>query len=153
MEDMSVILKKNGWTVRSGGAKGADTAFEVRTVPQAQIFLPKPGFNGRKVDNETYFYLNNPEAEKLAASFHPAWHNCDEYARQFHTRNVFQILGMDLISPSKFVICWTKDGEASGGTGQAMRIAKFHEIPIFNLRKMNKFDIGIQIQKIEERLK
>jgi hypothetical protein len=43
------------------------------------------------------------------------------------------VLGADLASPSRFVIAWTEDGEAVGGTGQAIRIARAHDIPVLNL--------------------
>ena len=48
-------------------------------------------------------------------------------------RNCYQVLGKDLETPSEFIICWTKDGQATGGTGQALRIAKKNNIPVFNL--------------------
>lgn len=32
------------------------------------------------------------------------------------------------------IICWTADGGASGGTGQAMKIARHYNIPVFNLQ-------------------
>ena len=35
--------------------------------------------------------------------------------------------------PSNFVVCYTPDGKASGGTGQAIRIAEYYNIPIYNL--------------------
>ena len=34
---------------------------------------------------------------------------------------------------SSFVVCWTPNGELSGGTAQAMRVAMKLNIPIFNL--------------------
>jgi hypothetical protein len=33
----------------------------------------------------------------------------------------------------EFVVCWTKHGGEVGGTAQAMRVARAHAIPIFNL--------------------
>ena len=48
-------------------------------------------------------------------------------------RNGYQVLGYDLKTPSKFLICWTKDGKETGGTAQAMRIAKDYKIPVYNL--------------------
>ncbi len=45
----------------------------------------------------------------------------------------FQVLGSDLETPVSFVVCWTIGGKISGGTGQALRIAKDLGIPIFNL--------------------
>jgi hypothetical protein len=42
------------------------------------------------------------------------------------------VLGHDLRSPSRFVVCWTADGRATGGTGQAIRIAEAYAVPVFN---------------------
>jgi hypothetical protein len=69
----------------------------------------------------------------IAAKHHPAWYRCSDAARKLHARNVHQILGRDLASPSKFGVCWTADGQASGGTGQALRIADAYGIRVFNL--------------------
>jgi hypothetical protein len=59
-------------------------------------------------------------------------------------RNAYQVLGMDLKTKSDFLVCWTVSGATdlssneiirnSGGTGQAMRIAKAYGIPFFNLK-------------------
>jgi hypothetical protein len=43
------------------------------------------------------------------------------------------LLGEVLNDPVKFVICHTKDGKNSGGTGLGMNIADAKGIPIFNL--------------------
>ncbi len=77
-------------------------------------------------------------ADKIAEANHPNWAACNDSARKLHTRNVYQVLGPGLgvvshETMSKFVVCWTKDGKASGGTGQALRIAAKYDIPIFNL--------------------
>ena len=49
-------------------------------------------------------------------------------------RNAMQILGRWGDNPVDFVVCWTKDGKASGGTGHALRIAEYYNIPVFNLK-------------------
>lgn len=134
MAQIAAYLERRGWTLRSGGADGADTAFErgVLLDTSKEIFLPWSGFNRRiitpKIGPEIY-----ERALRIAERYHPAWSKCGPTARKLHTRNVFQVLGADLETPSKFIVCWTKDGKASGGTGQAMRIAA-DKIPIFNLR-------------------
>jgi len=48
-------------------------------------------------------------------------------------RNSHQIFGWDMLKESDFIICWTKDGKFSGGTGQALRIADHYGIKIYNL--------------------
>lgn len=118
MNRIAVWLQLEGFTLRSGGAVGADTAFESGAGVRSEIYRP---------DDAT------PEALALAAQFHPAWGHCSEWAKKLHARNGFQVLGRDLGSPSSLVACWTRDGKASGGTGQALRIAAHYGIPIFNL--------------------
>ena len=111
-------LTDNDWILRSGGAKGPDLAFERGAGSKKKIF-----------------YANDatPESLMLAEKYHPNWPACSEYARKLHARNGLILLGKDLDSPVEFVICWTKDGKASGGTGQGLRLATAYEIPVFNL--------------------
>jgi hypothetical protein len=126
------VLEKKGLILRSGGADGADKAFEdgVTSQDMKEIYLPWVGFN-----NTPGIFMGSmmKEAEKIAREYHPNWSRCSFGAKQLLTRNTFQVLGKDLKTPSDFIICWTKDGKASGGTGQALRIAKDYDIPIFNL--------------------
>lgn len=119
MHAIAVELQARGFTLRSGGAAGADTAFERGAGIRKEIYRPEHV---------------TPEALALAEKHHPAWHRCSDHAKLLLARNGFQVLGPDLRSPSLFVVCWTKDGKASGGTGQAIRIAEHHGIPVFNLK-------------------
>lgn len=131
MRDLAGALEARGFVLRSGGARGADTHFEVGVHDRnnVEIYLPWPGFRGHWSPR---CYVT-AEALALAARFHPNWSACSREAKLLHARNGYQVLGPDLASPSKFVACWTADGEASGGTGQAIRIANAHNIPVFNL--------------------
>lgn len=132
MTNIAKRLEQTGLILRSGGADGADKAFAEGVTEHAnkQIFLPWVGFNNAL---GTYLGSSMEEAEKIAKKFHPRWHKCSQGAKKLLTRNTFQILGADLKSPSDLVICWTKDGKNSGGTGQALRIADHYKIPVFNL--------------------
>lgn len=111
-----------GHTLRSGGAVGADTAYELgaRMVPNASIEIYRPV--NIKIEWLTH-----------ASCFHPAWGKCDQYARALHARNSAIMLGPNLDSPVDFVSCWTQNGQITGGTGQALRIAKIMNIPVYNL--------------------
>lgn len=137
MYNIAVALS-DGWTLRSGHAGGADMAFEEganKGKGKQEIYIPWVGFNNANVRDSKYILPSflYPGSRDIAAKHHPAWSRCTEAARNLHTRNVAQILGIDLETKANMVICWTKDGKASGGTGQAMRIAKAYSVPIFNL--------------------
>ena len=145
MRAVAAELGARGWTLRSGHAEGADAAFELGASGHSkEIYLPWNGFNGGRVGVDgacnPEALANYKQALAYAEHFHPAWEKCSRGARGMHTRNVYQILGQDLNTPVKCVVCWTKDGKASGGTGQALRIAEYLEIPIFNLYNPAKLD-------------
>jgi len=127
-------LERCGYILRSGGADGADTAFEsgVRECCAKLILLPWRGFNGRR-DESYCIWQYGPDHAKLARYFHPNWWACSSGAKMLHTRNVAQVLGLDCTVPAVFVLCWTKDGRDSGGTGQALRIARSYGVVVYNL--------------------
>lgn len=128
MKRIAEAMALKGWTLRSGAAPGADSAFEAGAGGLKEIYVPWKGFNG---SDSTL--LPTPEAFELAAQFHPAWNRCKRGAKALHARNGHQVLGHDLKTPSNLVICWTKDGLRGGGTGQALRIAEHHGILIHDL--------------------
>lgn len=117
MTNVARRLYLRGYTLRSGGAIRADKAFEAGSMARKEIYRPRDA---------------TEESMSIAEKHHPAWDKCDEVARRLHGRNVFQVLGRDLQSPSHFVACWTADGKDSGGTGLAIRIALSESIPVFN---------------------
>lgn len=145
MTALAMELESVGYILRSGGARGADTFFElgVQDVNNKEIFIhkeyahshrhnPSRGvFNAQRFDNY-------PKAVQLASEIHPKWHRCSESAQQLHSRNVYQILGPDM-SPetySGFVVCWAIPdihGVPEGGTRTAWKIAERYKIPRYNL--------------------
>jgi hypothetical protein len=124
-----------GWTLRSGGADGADTAF-AQGADHKEVYVPWPEFTEDGVSR-----LSKPtfRAMEIAAKYHPNWKNLSDAVQKLHGRNVHQILGASCDAPCAMVICWTPDGSTgkttahTGGTGQAIRIAHDRRIPIFNL--------------------
>lgn len=84
----------------------------------------------------------------MASKFHPNWANVGDTGRDYHARNVCQVLGVDLGTPSKFVMCWTQDGKTKGGTATAIRVAEHHNIPVFNLGIMSTDEVDNEISLI-----
>jgi hypothetical protein len=48
------------------------------------------------------------------------WTDLRQNTKAFMIRNMYQLCGADLGDMSRVVICWTKNGTACGGTGQAI---------------------------------
>jgi hypothetical protein len=153
LEVMKVISRRlynGGFTLRSGGAKGADQAFESALIEferedaqkQVEIYLPWPGFEKQTRLNwfEPKRKTPQPEAFTFSSMYHPGWNYLSDFAKSLHARNTHQILGYDITNPDlvDFVVCWTKNGKISGGTGQALRIAEAHNIEIYNLAIRNE---------------
>lgn len=144
MTSIATRLAAMGWTLRSGAARGADTAFEEGAISVGgamEIYLPEPGWNLRP-NRPPYIMKPTREACAIAERYHPAWHLVKPNARALHARNSHQVLGADCATPARFLLCWTPDGacadrppmRATGGTGQAIRVAIAYGIPVFNLR-------------------
>lgn len=125
-------LAKYEYILRSGGADGADSAFEHGCMDgcgEKEIFLPWKNFN----KNRSSLYGVGPEAFKIAESLHPAYHKCSQGAQKLLARNCYQILGQNLKTPVDFVVCWTKHAKVVGGTALGIKLAYQYEIPVYNL--------------------
>ena len=137
MIEIAVKLGNDGWACRTGGADGADLAFErgaLQSTTDPHVYLPWRGFN--ESNRFAPERLREPQTWTLAvaAKFHPKWETLGRPTRQLMCRNVHQVLG-DRAEPrhSAFVLCWTPDALGGGGTGQAIRIATHYNIPVFDL--------------------
>lgn len=156
IRDIAYKLKQQGWILRSGAADGADSAFwegackfyreDYENIPRGvpeEIYLPWDNFHGYSVSSPWgCFYTPDSlnvvsECQKLVSKIHPAWDRLKSGARKMHTRNVLQVLGRDVKTPSKFLIaCSDPDnrGGVKGGTATAWNLARANGVPCFNVR-------------------
>lgn len=129
----------NGWTVTSGHAAGADYAFEIGAKKNCIAYLPWDGFNSSLPMLGTPIVVPHTTAlDDIVRKFHPAPDKLSSGGWALMRRNAYQVLGEGLDQPVDAVVCWTEDGKASGGTGQAMRIAE-----AYNIKVINMFQIGL----------
>jgi hypothetical protein len=144
LEEMKRIMNEHieeGYIVRSGGAAGADHVATQFAPPEyREIYLPWDSFNG--------LYHNGKDI--LRWDFSPVKKDATATAQEvrdilgappltkqshinFHSRNMMQVLGYNLDTPSDVVLCYTDGARMIGGTASAIMLARLLEIKIINL--------------------
>jgi len=142
IDELAELAYKSNIRLRGGGADGSDNRFENKAYGLKEIYLPWKGFNG----NKSLLYTQSNTAETFAYFLHPAFDRLSDPVKKLMARNVYQVIGGDLRTPSDFVACYTKDGcnshktrtSATGGTGQAISLASLIGVPVYNV--FNKED-------------
>jgi hypothetical protein len=153
-------LARLGWTLRTGGAQGADQAFQ-RGASEArgliELYLPWDTY-----ESDALVPLLTPEtailpepsaaAWELASIYHPIWEKLKQGAQKLHARNCHQVLGLGLNELVDVLICWTPDGSLdgaggkSGGTGMALRVASANGRPlVINLAIEQHFAYALKL--------
>lgn len=148
MQAIAYIISKQGHTLRSGKAEGADLAFQ-RGLELAyfetkqgngEIYLPFDNWH-RQYCCLWDVYVRSPnstqKALKIASEIHGAWNKVRNIYRPYHIRNVFQIMGPRVAEDelSSFVLFWAPEVNdvVSGGTATAVHLARSLNIPTFNM--------------------
>lgn len=142
IRNVASVLGKRGWVLRSGGAEGADKAFEAgcdAAHGSKKIYIPWSGFNNYIPDGVSIMTLDQGSRDgaiDIIKDVHPAFNRLSRGALALHARNALQVLGLYLDSPSQFLICYAptdRDGVPTGGTRTSWVLAQKCGIPCFNL--------------------
>ena len=138
MSSISWHLSDLGYVLRSGGADGADSAFQCNADPDnTEIWIPWSKFappiagNYITITDAQYsfareFLLNN--------DILPWFDRMKQGAKKLHARNVFQIIGTSC-KPSEFCLYYAEEdnnGKVSGGTRTAVEVARLVGVPCYN---------------------
>lgn len=134
IKKISKILENKGYILRSGNADGADKAFQNGCINK-EIYLPWNGYNNLYINNKNIFSVSD-KAIKYSLQFHPNKNILSNGAKKLHGRNSQIIMGYNLDTPVDFVLCWHN---YSGGTMQAVRIAKCNDIPVYNINNDKEY--------------
>lgn len=136
MTRLATALEKCDYKLRSGRARGADQAFESGVSSMHNKIIYTNAFS----DNGTIGIKSvGPDVRKrciqLVSEVHPNFKALlkVEDSLLLHARNVLQVLGTNLDTPSKFTVCWTPDGKTVGGTATAIRVSEMFNIPVINM--------------------
>lgn len=149
IQNVASVLGKQGWVLRSGGANGADSAFETgcdAVQGSKKIYIPWSGFNNYIPDGMSVMTLdqgNRDGAIDIIKDVHPAFNRLSRGALALHARNVYQVMGIYLDSPSQFLLCYAptdKDGVPTGGTRTAWVVAQMFGVPRFNLNNEQDYE-------------
>ncbi|UYD57493.1 hypothetical protein OFDDKENP_00117 [Aeromonas phage B614] len=154
MKDIAAVAAIRGYTGRSGGADRADDAFEtgflavadslaIDNMAEFDVYIPWKRFNGRFAPKHARHNIILPganawDAEQIMKTVHPIYKSGGQLrggALALHTRNVPQVLGYDLKTPSEFLVCYsepTKDG-VKGGTNTAWQLGLRNGVECYNL--------------------
>jgi len=141
MEKFAREAAAKGHLFRSGHAEGADYAFEKGAGKSCMVYLPWRGFNencpllGKGIVSGQI----NEDALSIVIEHEPHATTCTRGVKLLKCRNVYQILGFNLLEESDLVICWTPGGNGAGGTGLAIKIASSRNIPVIDLGKYWEF--------------
>lgn len=149
MVKLGCKLCDEGWQLSSGFADGSDKAFyngalksprfpEVGAVNylagntrDLPFVDPANGFFNAKT------FDNYEEAQQLALRARGSFEGLDEFGIALHSRNPYQVLGPDLKSPVRAVVCYAEPigtgRRLKGGTNTAFQIARDHGVPVINL--------------------
>ena len=131
-------LATKHWILRSGGARGADMAFQ----SGATNFVRPPRYEVWTIDHRCEAASEGrakkptrgawERAHMIAGKVHPAWSRCSRLAQALHARNTLILLGHEITTPVRFVLCWTPGGKETGGTGQMIRLARMFQVNVLN---------------------
>lgn len=138
------FLNELDYVCYSGNATGSDITFQ-QNVNECVVFLPWNHFNFEEFNcnlrDNVIDCLVPKSVESLLSitRFHPNPLALSPAAKSLMIRNYFQIMGYEKYPAVDFVICCADEikGNIQGGTGQACRISKSMDIPVFNLRYLD----------------
>ena len=138
------------WTLRSGGAQGADSAFELGCAEEnghAEIYIPWKGFGKKFENNNCKRYIPSYEKFNVAKDYLieegiiPWFERMKQGAQKLHGRNYYQCKGL-CVDSSIMVYCADdeKNGVPKGGTRTAILLAISLDIPTYNIRVKEQYD-------------
>ena len=133
--EIGELIRINYHYCRSGGADGADYAFEKGARDRCIVYLPWKGFNKQRGPLGKEYPFDKKLREdvlKIIYRHQPYAENLNSPVKRIKSRNVYQVLGTDLQTPSDLVVCWTPEAAITGGTGLAIQIAQENGIEVIN---------------------
>lgn len=140
---VAILLSHDKYVCATGACTGADQAFAEGTImANGFVHLHVPwesyeiGWRSKLKGHIRTFVLKDDDVEayNTVAIFHPAYHKLSPSVKALHARSY------NIVKNASFMVCWTEDGQVTGGTGQAIKIATYFHLPIYNLGNEKTFN-------------
>ena len=137
MTELAMELESSGIILRSAAHPEMHSAFlrGVEAVGKKEVYVTWS--HGRHSQHRIHPSQIDSATKALSLSiiqrFLPHMTVSQITQHDFISMAPYLILGRDLNTPSRFVICWTPDGLGQHGVGPALRIARYYGIPVFDL--------------------
>lgn len=154
MEDIASKMADKGYTLRSGSAQGADSAFEIgcdRVCGAGDIYIPWKGFGtGKENMFKFYHVLSNAKFEEardvyLSTGIIKNFDDMKQSVQKLHARNYLQVVGHGMKDRLSKVciffaeVDWVTE-EPTGGTRSAVLLSKHFGVPTYNLKDDKAFE-------------
>ena len=153
MRITAILLVNDGYSCVSGGCIGAEQAFINGTIIAGgltYLHLPWLSFEEQWVKKlpKDQVIVNVLQDDDYAAfesvkNFHPGYKKLSPSIRAINARY------LNILNTVSFMICWTNNAQPVGSTGQAIRLATYIHIPVYNLGNQETLDK--MIDKINQR--
>jgi hypothetical protein len=141
MAELARDLEAQGWTLRVDGTPKPGNSFKDQ-APRHELHLPCKGFDNQ--ESKYVLWPKDPNYEKarlIAKEFNPVFDTLPKGVQAILAAKVTALLGLDLKSHVKFLICWSPDGAEhasqksakTGFMGMPVALASAAGIRIFNL--------------------
>lgn len=177
LEEIGKVMASKGFTLRSGGADGADIAFQKGACSvnptKTEIWIPWKTFNNLPLSQESlsqanYVTISQEQTEKAGqwlcdTGIMPWWSNCKQSVQKLHSRNVHQVVGRgkdeetssgncSSATLSKVCIYAAEEdekGNVKGGTRTAVMASRFLNIPTYNILIDEQRDKLLRLLRID----
>ena len=152
IQSLAKLARDRNWIIRSGKAPGADTYAQLGGQSSSnptpmEIYIPWKGFGSdihynplaSELSDNYDILVNNPDitskAFVIARGIHDNFDSLSQGSKGLHIRNVYQVFGKELNTPSNLVLCYAKviGNNPQGRTATAIKLAKLFNIPVINM--------------------
>ncbi len=124
------LRAQQGWTLRSGGASGADEAFAAGAMAGSGIVEIYRPYHANKASDEIAMEVIKELNKRQNTNLN--FLTMTPYTQALISRNMQIVLGEKLATSVNEIICWTKNGDLTGGTRYAIMLGMMLNIPIIN---------------------